>query len=138
MSETTIRKYLRGDIYPGIDSAALVADACGVSLLWLISGIEQKGEVANADMIASDTILTTILQRLPEEQSRMLADAIIIHGVSGIIAALNGVSAIDEFMLMPESDRERVLRLYKQIKEGDSGSDLGSAQGHPIKEQRAG
>ncbi|MGK0600109.1 helix-turn-helix domain-containing protein [Yokenella regensburgei] len=138
MSETTIRKYLRGDIYPGIDSAALVAEACGVSLLWLISGIEQKDESVIADVVAADPVLITILQRLPEEQSRILADAIIIHGVSGIIAALNGMAAIDEFMLIPEGDRERVLRLYKQIKEGDSEGDKGPAQGHPVKGQRAG
>lgn len=71
MSETTIRKYLRGDIYPGIDSAALVAEACGVSLVWLICGIEQKDEAGNVETKAhTDSILEAIIKRLPEEQGQ--------------------------------------------------------------------
>lgn len=135
MSETTIRKYLRGDIYPGIDSAALVAEACGVPLIWLISGIEQKSDTGSRGEI-TDPVLKTILGRLPAEQSQQLADAILIHGVSGIIAALNGMASIDEFMQIPEKDRERVMRLYSQIKEGDSEGDQQSAQSDPAIKQR--
>lgn len=46
LSESTIRKYVQGKIYPGIDSAAMVAYACGVSLTWLITG--QKDESDNS------------------------------------------------------------------------------------------
>lgn len=140
MSETTVRKYLRGDIYPGIDSAALVAEACGVSLVWLICGVEQKVDTEGATTQSPvDPVLDVILQRLPAEQGRILADAIILRGVSGIISALNGMSAMDEFLQIPESDRERVLRLYRQIKEGDSEGDQEPAPGDPLaNHQRAG
>ncbi|HGW8460475.1 TPA: helix-turn-helix domain-containing protein [Klebsiella pneumoniae] len=120
MSETTIRKYLRGDIYPGIDSAALVAEACGVSLVWLICGIEQKDEISNIDSKShTDSILEAIIKRLPEEQGQQLADAIIIHGVAGIISAINSAHDVSGFLKLPESERERILRLYNQVKGGD-------------------
>ncbi|MGT3827026.1 helix-turn-helix domain-containing protein [Enterobacter kobei] len=140
MSETTVRKYLRGDIYPGIDSAALVAEACGVSLVWLVCGVEQKSEVAHVSpQSPADPVLAAILERLPEEQGRILADAIIVRGVSGIISALNGMSAIDDFLQIPESDRERVMRLYKQIKEGDSEGGQKPAPNDPrVNHQQAG
>lgn len=124
MSETTIRKYLRGDIYPGIDSAALVAQACGVSLIWLICGVEQKDDaIPRGDMdttVATDPILTTILQRLPAEQSEALADAIVMHGVSGILTALNGLAAVSDFLQLPPNEREQALRMLELNKKGAS------------------
>ncbi|MFJ1217026.1 helix-turn-helix domain-containing protein [Yersinia enterocolitica] len=38
LSEAAIRKYIKGDSYPTIDNAAKVADACGVTLMWLLTG----------------------------------------------------------------------------------------------------
>ncbi|EBH4416577.1 helix-turn-helix transcriptional regulator [Salmonella enterica] len=37
LSEAAIRKYVKGESYPTIDNAAKVADACGVSLSWLLT-----------------------------------------------------------------------------------------------------
>lgn len=44
LSEASVRKYLRGDSYPTIDSAARVADACGVSLMWLLTGKSEQDD----------------------------------------------------------------------------------------------
>ncbi|CAM4196592.1 helix-turn-helix domain-containing protein [Pluralibacter gergoviae] len=122
MSETSIRKYLKGDMYPGIDSAVVVAAACNVSPVWLICGLEQKGEFeADSPALTNhDPLLEVILTRLPPEQSKALVDAIILHGVTGILLALQGNSNLADFMQLTESERDRVLRLYQQIKEGDA------------------
>lgn len=129
MSETTIRKYLRGDIYPGIDSAAIVAHACDVSLVWLLCGIEQKDDGATNDAMQEGLYTAdAIFRRLSAEQVKLLTDAIIGHGVTGIITALNGMAAVNNFLQLSESERARVLRVYEQIKEGASHSDQGVAQ----------
>ncbi|EEO3128334.1 helix-turn-helix transcriptional regulator [Salmonella enterica] len=44
LSEGAIRKYIKGESYPSIDNAALVAESCGVSLIWLLCGIEVRGD----------------------------------------------------------------------------------------------
>ncbi|WP_082790838.1 helix-turn-helix domain-containing protein [Obesumbacterium proteus] len=129
MSETTVRKYLRGDIYPGIDSAALVAHACNVSLIWLLCGVEQKNEVmVRNSFTKSDNPADAILQRLSTEQVEVLTDAIISHGISGILSALNGMANVENFLQLSEAERARVLRVYEQIKEGTSQSGQGIAQ----------
>lgn len=129
MSETTVRKYLRGDIYPGIDSAALVAHACNVSLVWLLCGVEQKDEAVQQDSITKiDSTTDAILQRLSSDQIKVLTDAIISHGISGIISALNGMANVENFLQLSEAERARVLRVYEQIKEGTSQSDQVIAQ----------
>lgn len=137
ISESAIRSYLKGRSYPAIDKIEAIAKACDAPMEWLITG--KQNEQSN-DLVAtfSDSGVLNLITLMGEEQQQRLVWAVVEHGISGIIAALNGMAAIDEFMLIPESDRERVLRLYKQLKEGDSESDRGSAQDHPIKEQRAG
>lgn len=147
MSDTVIRNYLIGKTYPTLDRLSILAYVVERSPAWLLCGIENEQQPKcvedKIDPMQSidekaESQAGLVLDMLNSSQKELLSNAILNHGVSGIIAALNGMAAIDEFMLIPENDRERVLRLYKQIKEGDSESDLGSAQGHPIKEQRAG
>ncbi|WP_051124119.1 MULTISPECIES: helix-turn-helix domain-containing protein [Dickeya] len=129
MSETTIRKYLKGDIYPGIDSAAIVAYACNVSLVWLLCGIELNiEEETNSPTRQGAQPSDSILQRLSAEQAKMLSDAIIDHGVTGIITALKGMATVTDFLRLSENERAQVLRVYEQIKEGASQGDSDAAQ----------
>lgn len=39
VSESLLRNYLAGPTLPSIEKAAMIADAAGVSLLWLIEGV---------------------------------------------------------------------------------------------------
>ncbi|EIF0164395.1 helix-turn-helix transcriptional regulator [Salmonella enterica] len=47
LSEAAIRKYVKGESYPTIDNAAKVADACGVSLSWLLTEQEPSQQFTN-------------------------------------------------------------------------------------------
>lgn len=123
MSETTIRKYLQGKIYPGIDSAAFVADACDVSLIWLISGIEQKDESqARATIVNQNGTsleeLELVLKRLTKTQRETLTEAIFQVGINGVIEALGRIELIAEFSRLPDAEKERLMRLHEEIKKG--------------------
>ncbi|EAQ0343907.1 helix-turn-helix domain-containing protein [Salmonella enterica] len=98
MSETTIRKYLQGKIYPALDSLAIVADACGVSLTWLATG-EQEQKAG--DTIVRDEskqkfdmdieVLTHLLNRLKKEERELVFNFISREGVNNLVrlAAMN-------------------------------------------------
>lgn len=139
MSDTVIRNYLIGKTYPTLDRLSVLAYVVDRSPAWLLSEIddsregtpphEHKNEESNNYL---DEQGGGVLQMLNETQKALLSEAILNYGVSGIISALNGMSAIDKFLQIPESDRERVLRLYKQIKEGDSEGDQEPAPGDPL------
>ncbi|WP_244370843.1 helix-turn-helix domain-containing protein [Rahnella sp. ChDrAdgB13] len=134
MSETTIRKYLKGAIYPGIDSAAIVAHACDVSLIWLLCGTEQKVEEVSEDKEAGK--IDIVLRMLSDTQRNALVDAILEHGVTGIMSALNGMADITDFLQLTENERAQVLRVYGQIREGAAEGDQRAALGGPITDKR--
>jgi len=124
ISESAVRSYLKGKSFPGIDKIQAIAEACGAPMVWLITG---DGFVNKTESIAikSDSELSIVLSMMSSEQRKILAKAIIEHGVLGIVSALNGISAVTDFLQLPESERARVLRVYEQIKEGASQSDQG-------------
>lgn len=136
MSETTIRKYLQGKIYPGIDSAAFVAEACDVSLMWLISGVEQKDDNGEIDTNPPGNAfeeLELVLKRLTKPQLEALTEAIFQVGINGVIEALGGIELMTEFSRLPDAEKERLMGLREEIKkescEGSSdtaGDDLDS------------
>lgn len=135
LSESAIRSYLNGRSYPGIDKIEAISAACDTPLIWLMTG--ECVAIKNEDRVElSDSGIESVLALMNAVQKEMLAKAVIAHGVSGIIAALNGMAAIAEFMQIPEKDRERVMRLYSQIKEGDSEGDQQSAPSGPVIKQR--
>ncbi|HDC2134439.1 TPA: helix-turn-helix transcriptional regulator [Salmonella enterica] len=98
MSETTIRKYLQGKIYPALDSLAIVADACDVSLTWLATG---EPEQHTNDTIVRDCteqkfdmdieVLIHLLSRLKKEERDLVFDFISREGVNNLVrlAAMN-------------------------------------------------
>lgn len=97
LSESTIRKYVQGKIYPGIDSAAMVAYACGVSLTWLVTG--QKDESDNSKITGDKKTSSTpnvdfkegmsevvrdwlrAFERLSEEDKTKVTDFIAMNGI---------------------------------------------------------
>ncbi|WP_417345759.1 XRE family transcriptional regulator [Ferrimonas sp.] len=50
ISDTTIAKYLSGDTDPTLGKLEMIADACGVSLAWLVTGQEEKA----AEVLSSE------------------------------------------------------------------------------------
>ncbi|HAF6296354.1 TPA: helix-turn-helix domain-containing protein [Salmonella enterica] len=102
MSETTIRKYLQGKIYPALDSLAIVADACGVSLTWLATGEQEQEQKQKAGdtIIRDDTkqkfdmdteVLIHLLNRLKKEERDLVFNFISREGVNNLVrlAAMN-------------------------------------------------
>ncbi|MEE3663260.1 helix-turn-helix transcriptional regulator [Brenneria sp. g21c3] len=104
LSETTIRKYVQGKIYPGLDSLALVAEACGVSLAWLATGNDNSNKSskdesgttyqaregapqAGNDNDASKE-LEAIFRRLTNEDKNALIDTIYRIGIEGLLNQL--------------------------------------------------
>ncbi|EBP2487280.1 helix-turn-helix domain-containing protein [Salmonella enterica] len=102
MSETTIRKYLQGKIYPALDSLAIVADACGVSLTWLATGEQEQEQEqkAGCTIIRDNTkqkfdmdieVLIHLLNRLKKEERDLVFNFISREGVNNLVrlAAMN-------------------------------------------------
>lgn len=123
-SDTVIRNYLIGKTYPTIERLATLAYVLECSPVWLLTGAapepdktkldpEQKTEILHNKVEASG-----VLSMLSTTQMDLLSKAIISHGVSGIMSAIGSTTSMNDFMQLPENERERVLRLYNQIKEG--------------------
>lgn len=126
MSDTVIRNYLIGKTYPTLERLAVLAYVLRCTPEWLLTGrgdpsnINQRDEqIIDSSNSASDE-LEIILKRLPEPQRGALFDAIIQHGVTGIISALKGMEAFAEFSLLSENEQQQLLRLRDEIKKGAS------------------
>ncbi|CAH5595333.1 TPA: helix-turn-helix transcriptional regulator [Escherichia coli] len=88
LSEATIRKYVHGKIYPGIDSAALVAHACNVPVEWLISG-KSAAENNNPQQSPTErTELNLLLQRMNTQDLDALLDVFYNIGIKGVLERL--------------------------------------------------
>lgn len=91
MSDTVIRNYLIGRTFPTIDRLATIAFVLDCSPEWLLTGggenkpniHECKTDVSNIKPDSGELI--QILNRIPKEQREALFDAILLHGVSGIL-----------------------------------------------------
>ncbi|MEB0965002.1 helix-turn-helix transcriptional regulator [Citrobacter braakii] len=97
LSEASVRKYLRGDSYPTIDSAARVADACGVSLTWLLTGEQQQdsGSILHEKCESKfdsheDSIefIVSLLGFVSSNDRKALATAASEIGIKGILSRL--------------------------------------------------
>lgn len=133
MSDTVIRNYLIGRTYPTLERLSVLAYVLQCSPEWLLTGkqqdqnIKQSGEQIIDTMSLGSNELEMILKRLPESQRSALLDAIIQHGVTGIINALKGLETFAEFSLLSENEQQQLLRLHDEIKKGASvtGEDNG-------------
>lgn len=128
LSESTIRKYVQGKIYPGIDSAAMVAYACGVSLTWLITG--QKDESDNSKCMGDKKTPPTpnvdfkegmsevvrdwlrAFERLSDEDKTKVTDFIAMNGIRCLLLMCDAGS-LD--LLTLEPFKREVALLFKQM-----------------------
>lgn len=120
LSEASIRKYVKGDSYPTIDNAAKVADACGVSLAWLLTGEDcgtddnhkrpaankktQKKALSDAYNDARNGLQLILANLLPED-AEMLFSTLCKVGINGVLARLH---ATGDHVL--SADPETVIR----------------------------
>ncbi|MGP3143272.1 helix-turn-helix domain-containing protein [Serratia bockelmannii] len=143
MSDTVIRNYLIGKTYPTLDRLSSIAFALDCSPIWLMSGLDQQlapGEHKNnIGNINSDSQEATVLDMLSQAQREVLTKAILEHGVAGILAALNGMADLTNFMQFPEEQRAQMLRLFSEVKKGASeGSEPNEAESLASNNKRAG
>lgn len=116
LSETTIRKYVQGKIYPGIDSAALVAHACDVSIEWLLTGksdttdYNQGGQPKTSPQ---QDELSLVLQRISKVDREHLLEKFYEIGIKGVLQQLQQPSE------QPESAEEaiRALNIRESLKD---------------------
>ncbi|HDW3554159.1 TPA: helix-turn-helix transcriptional regulator [Escherichia coli] len=91
LSETTIRKYVQGKIYPGIDSAALVAHACGVTIEWLLTGKSDNSDNSCGAVeggVQQHDELDLVLQRISKEDRERLLETFYDIGIKGVLQRL--------------------------------------------------
>lgn len=137
MSDTVIRNYLIGKTYPTLERLAVLAYVLDCSPEWLLTGRDDSNiKSTNSEVFEEKTDnsltdeLDVIIKRLPKPQRDALVDAILQHGVTGIIGALNGLESLAEFSLLSESERQQLIRLHSEIKKGaSSGSEQNELSG---------
>ncbi|GKX57443.1 hypothetical protein SOASR030_35550 [Leminorella grimontii] len=105
MSEATIRKYLQGKIYPGIDSAALIANACNVPLMWLVSGIELNDEKREVS-----SLLSELLGHLDEVDKQMLTNLLVKEGINTLLALLDKNNLL--LLQQPDTLKAHMIQEY--------------------------
>ncbi|MGL5343537.1 MAG: helix-turn-helix domain-containing protein [Plesiomonas sp.] len=116
LSEATIRKYIKGESYPTIDNAAKVADACNVTLAWLLTGDqhnssqeplspsssqhESSQSAANSSQASSKSetmnSLKLMISSISPEDSQVLFDMLCNIGIKGILSRLQASQVSNE------------------------------------------
>ncbi|ECP0306110.1 helix-turn-helix transcriptional regulator [Salmonella enterica] len=129
LSESTIRKYVQGKMYPGIDSVAMVAQACNVSMMWLITGQkdDQYNNTNNVDYSAppvtshanamehmTDVVRDwlRVFERLSDEDKTKVTDFIAMNGIRCLLLMCDAGS-LD--LLTLEPFKREVALLFKQM-----------------------
>ena len=87
ISEATIRKYMNGNTYPGIDKMHALSESTGKSISWLISGeteeFVKKDEVPDGELIKWWGI---IFESLNNHEKQMIISQYQRHGVSALFS----------------------------------------------------
>ncbi|AUZ66657.1 helix-turn-helix domain-containing protein [Citrobacter amalonaticus] len=87
ISEATIRKYMSGNTYPGIDKMHALSESTGKSISWLISGSEddlvKKDEVNESELLKWWGI---IFESLKTEEKQLIISQYQRHGVNALFS----------------------------------------------------
>lgn len=125
LSESTIRKYLKGETYPTLDRLAVLADACKCSAAWLATGegdIQPSDDNINERFANKDEVvgaeLERILSYLSAEQKEKFMKVIYTKGTAAILRLDDDLDS--QFLSLPEDEKTRLLRLHEQVKKGAS------------------
>lgn len=125
LSESTIRKYLKGETYPTLDRLALLAEACSCSASWLATG---EGETRQQENIIPEPLvyksevvgaeIDKILSYLSPEQQDKFLKVIYTRGIGAILRLDDDLDS--QFLALSEDEKARLLRLSEQVKKGAS------------------
>ena len=116
MSESVVRKYLKGDTYPTLDRVALLADACKCSVEWLVTGendsSHEKTILAQKDApkgLDSAGELIAVISRMSEDDRERLLSIIYTNGVASLLKL--GDEQNVKLLQLPDSVKSGVLEL---------------------------
>ncbi|HGB5306331.1 TPA: helix-turn-helix domain-containing protein [Salmonella enterica subsp. enterica serovar Poona] len=146
LSEGAIRKYIKGESYPSIDNAALVADACGVSLIWLLCGEEVRERNHNSTNEQGDDFrdLLTIFKSLSTDERKSLLHLLGRKGAELLAQLLNDDNLClmqlsgekrEAALLLVGMEPERAREILSQMREH---SGLADTENHQVNPKRAG
>lgn len=123
MSESSIRKYLKGETYPGLDRLVLLASACECSVIWLALGEGEQDEerTTNAHQSASalqcDPVTSEFLSVMSRVSATDREDLLNIIYARGFKILLNINSDVDVALLqLPKAEKERLMALHEAKK----------------------
>lgn len=125
LSFSTLNNYLTRGTEPSLNVAIKISHVENVSIEWLATGLEDPSEQEKIDSAPpSDAKLKNtwlmIFDSLDSSEIQQLIKAIHKKGVDGIVgaAAQTTDSANLEFLNLSKDEKERLIRLYEQVKKG--------------------
>ncbi|WP_025245398.1 helix-turn-helix domain-containing protein [Candidatus Sodalis pierantonius] len=125
MSEAVIRKYLKGESYPTLERLSLLANTCNCTINWLATGKESGygdrmnktgGVVHSCDSVTGEFL--SVLSRVSQEQREELLTVIYARGIASLLSLSDDMNI--KILQLPPEEKERLMRLYDQIKKGTS------------------
>ena len=150
LSFSTLNNYLNRGTEPSFSVAVRIAELEGVSIEWLAFGGEMSSQrsqeatnktgVNSISPLAVDDVAKfawlMVYESLDREDTEALLRLIHREGVKRILnTAITDGLEVQDFLNLSDADKERVLRLAKQIKEGASEDNQENELTHPTHKQ---
>ncbi|HAE4965212.1 TPA_asm: helix-turn-helix transcriptional regulator [Salmonella enterica subsp. salamae serovar 18:z10:z6] len=92
LSEATVRNYRKGKNYPPLDKIPLIAQACGCSLEWLVTGRnDEEKKTENEINCEFEVVISQTLSALSVEEKELVLRFIRREGTNNLVrlAAMN-------------------------------------------------
>ncbi|ECN0285021.1 helix-turn-helix transcriptional regulator, partial [Salmonella enterica subsp. enterica serovar Newport] len=126
LSEAAIRKYVKGESYPTIDNAAKVADACGVSLSWLLTE-QESSRLSISDGAKHSARANNKLRSKKTDQAT----------VDGISLLLSGVASSDAQSLFQALCNVGIKGILNKLREANEVNSSRPEREYTREEQEA-
>ncbi|MEN3258650.1 helix-turn-helix transcriptional regulator [Sodalis endosymbiont of Spalangia cameroni] len=129
VSLSTLQAWENQEREPSASDIILLADALDVAPSWLLIGQAESDQVGTKNQSEAyiqetfnnyESQADLVLKSLSKEQKEALVEAILQVGVSGIMSALSKAELMATFSMLSDAEKERLMRLYEQIKKGAS------------------
>ena len=127
LSFSTVNNYLNRGTEPSFFAIQSIAAKEGISLDWLAYGsIESLGthssivnEPHKTESNPAKDTWSMIFDSVSPDDQKLLLNFFLKEGVRGVVNALSPSEDISsELANLPKDEKERLLRLYKQVKKG--------------------
>ncbi|EOZ4638884.1 helix-turn-helix domain-containing protein [Enterobacter cloacae] len=151
LSFSTLNNYLNRGTEPSFSVAARIAELEGVSIEWLafggdLSSREERNVVENTQANSIEHLASVndaakfawlmVYDSLEKEETEALLRLIHREGVKSILnTPRTGDPDTQDFLNLSDTERQRVLRLAKQIREGASEDTQENELTHPTHKQ---